>query len=45
MLNRLIGNKDREPTAQPLANNNQLQAQHNPNKWVANLSSTPWSQA
>ena len=36
-----MGNKDRELTTQPLANNNQSQAQNNPNKWEVNLSSTP----
>ena len=44
-FNRLMGNKDRELTAQPLANNNQLQALSSPNKCVINLSSTPLSQA
>ena len=38
---RLMGNKDMEITAQPLANNNQLQAPNNSNKWVINLSSIP----
>ena len=33
-------NKDRELTAQPLANDNQLHTKSNPNKWVVNLSST-----
>ena len=36
-----MGNKDREITAQPLANNNQLQAPNNSNKWVVNLCNTP----
>ena len=40
-----MGNKDREFTTQPLTNNNQLQAQSNPNKWVVNLSSIPLSKA
>ena len=40
-FNRLMGNKDREITAQPLANNNQSQAQSDPNKCLVNLSSTP----
>ena len=31
-FNRLMGNKDRELTTQPLANNNWSQAQSNPNK-------------
>ena len=44
-FNRLMGNKDKELMAQPLANNNQLQSQSNPNKWVINLSSTPLSLA
>ena len=44
-LNRLIWNIDRELPTQPLAKNNQLQAQSNPNKWVINLSSTPLSHA
>ena len=43
-FNRLLGNKDRELTTQPLANSNQLKAQSNPNIWVINLSSTPLSQ-
>ena len=45
-FNRLMSkDKDWELTAQPLANVTQLQAQHSPNKWVINLSSTPLSQA
>ena len=40
--NRLMGNMDRELTTHPLANNNQLQVQGNPNKWIVNLSSTPF---
>ena len=43
-FNRLMESKDRELTAQPLANHNQLQAQNNSNKWVVNLSSTPLAQ-
>ena len=44
-FNRLMGNKDRELTAQPLANANQSQAKSNSNKWVANLSNIPLSQS
>ena len=40
-FNRLMGNKDKEPTTQPLAKNNQSQAQRNPDKWEVNSSSTP----
>ena len=32
-FNRLMGNKDRKLSAQPLASNSQLQAENNPNKW------------
>ena len=39
-FNRLMGSKDREFTTKPLANNNQLQAQINCNKWEVYLSST-----
>ena len=44
-FNRLMDNKDRELTAQPLGNTLQMQAQSSHNKLVINLSSTPLSQA
>ena len=43
-FDRLMGNKDKELTAKLLANNNQLLAQNNSNKWVVNLYNTPLSQ-
>ena len=44
-FNTLLGYKDRETTTQSPANNNQLQAPNNSNKWVINLSSTPLTQS
>ena len=44
-FNRLIRNKDRELTAQSLANNNQSQAQSSSNKWVVNIYNSLLSQS
>ena len=36
-FNRLMGNKDGNLSHNPVANNNQSQAQNNSNKWVVDL--------